>query len=221
MVKFSQKLWNFLQLKKSSIFRIISEDRPFWWVHETKAYSSLTRPVLYQTERTCETSPGSPSGHMMIAATFLYLMLIAVEKLIVLKCMKHRKPLRYLARTIFALILLVTAISRMYFATHFLHQCVFGVVLGVCVSECVIFTRFQDKVEQMTKRHWFKVGSSMAAIVATIFWLQKLITGNPMAAVQLVCFNFNSFKISRELTAIYFRLSNTARIPYTLNQRQL
>lgn len=168
------------------IFRILSEDRPYWWVHETKAYTSLTRPVLYQNERTCETSPGSPSGHMMMAASFMYVMLISVEKLIVLKLIRFHRELRYLARAVFAVTLIVAGISRMYFATHFLHQCVFGATMGVCVSETVMFTKFVNKAESMVKRQWFKVGCSMAAIVAVIFWFQKLFSGNPMATVQLV-----------------------------------
>lgn len=184
-----KRLWKFIDF---SIFRILSEDRPYWWVHETKSYTSLTRPVLYQNERTCETSPGSPSGHLMIAASFLFVMLISVEKLIVLKFMRYRRELRYLARLIFALILIVTMISRMYFATHFLHQCIFGATMGVCVSETVMFTKFVNKAESMSKRQYFKVGCSMAAIIAVIFWVQKLLSGNPMASVQLV-WNFVNF----------------------------
>jgi membrane-associated phospholipid phosphatase len=123
---------------------------------------------------------------MMIAASFLFLMLISVEKLIVLKFMKFRRELRYLARGVFAFLLIMTAISRMYFATHFLHQCLFGASLGVCVSETVMFTKFTNKAESMSKQQYFKVGCSMAAIVAAIFWIFKLVTGDPMATVQLV-----------------------------------
>lgn len=170
-------------------FRALAEDRPYWWVHETKVYTSLTRPTLYQTERTCETSPGSPSGHLMVASSFLYVMLLASEKLIVLYCHRYRRQLRYLARTIFAMTLALLAVSRMYFATHFFHQCVFGAVLGICISETFIFTKFTDTVQLTQKPTWFKIACTMAAIVTSIFWLHKLFSGNPMASVQLVrCF---------------------------------
>lgn len=122
----------------------------------------------------------------MIAASFLYVMLIATEKLIVLKCMEYRRVLRYLARTVFVMILVATAISRMYFATHFLHQCIFGAVLGISISETLMFLKFIDRVQKMEKRQWFTVVCSMAAVVASIFWLHKLLTGNPMASVHLV-----------------------------------
>lgn len=168
--------------------RILSEDRPYWWIHETKAYTSLTRPTLYQTERTCETSPGSPSNHVMTAASFLYVLLLFIERVIVVNFTRHPRLMRYFARIIFAAILIILTISRMYFATHFLHQCIFGATMGICVSETVIFTKFVNKFESMTKRQWFKVGCSMSAIVASIFWLHKLISGDPMSSVQLVRF---------------------------------
>lgn len=75
----------------------------------------------------------------------------------------------------------------MYFATHFLHQCVFGAVMGICVSEWIMFTKYVDKMKQIEKRKWFTIGCSMAATVTSIFWLHKLINGNPMATVHLVC----------------------------------
>lgn len=186
--------WNILNLfwfsYFSLTFRIFSGSRPFYWIHETNVYTSLTRPTLYQNERTCETSPGFPSGHMMIAASFLFVMLIAVEKLIVQKTIqtpKRRKPLRYLARLVFTLILITTAISRMYFATHFLHQCIFGALLGISISELLSFTQYTERVKQMEKRRWFTIGCIMTATVTSLFWLHKLLTGNPMASVQMVC----------------------------------
>lgn len=168
-------------------FRILNEDRPYWWIHETKAYTSLTRPTLYQTERTCETSPGSPSGHLMIASSFLFVILIGVEKLIVLNFMSYRRPLRYLARTIFAFILMVLAVSRMYFATHFLHQCILGAWLGICVSEIFSFMKYREAVQAFEKVKWFKIGCAMAVSVTSIFWMYKMFNGNPMESVQLVC----------------------------------
>lgn len=182
---------------------ILSGDRPYWWVHETKVYTSLTRPTLYQNERTCETSPGSPSGHMMIASSFLFVMLIAVEKLIVLKTFKHRRFLRYIARTVFASILILTAISRMYFAAHFLHQCIFGAILGITIAETISFTRFTDKVQQTGKKQWFYVGCGMTTTVVSIFWLHKFYNLDAMASVQLVCFLLRKWSSKCNLKTLF------------------
>lgn len=123
---------------------------------------------------------------MMIAASFLFVMLIAVEKSIVKNFIEYRKPLRYLARSVFAFILIMTAISRMYFATHFLHQCIFGALMGASISETLSFTQFTGKLQRVEKQKWFTIGCSMAAVVTSIFWLHKLTSGNPMAAVHMV-----------------------------------
>lgn len=45
------------------------EDRPYWWVHE---FNDLGAPDLGQTPLTCETGPGSPSGHVMGFAALLF-----------------------------------------------------------------------------------------------------------------------------------------------------
>lgn len=124
---------------------------------------------------------------MMIAASFLFVMLIATEKLIVANFMQYRRCLRYLARLVFAAILIVTAVSRMYFATHFFHQCVLGVIIGISISETISFTRFTDKVQKLEKSSWFTTACVMSAMVAVIYWMHKLINGNPLASVHLVC----------------------------------
>lgn len=158
---------------------------------------------------------------MMIAASFLFVMLIAVEKLIVQKTIqspKHRRPLRYLARTIFALILIMTAISRMYFATHFLHQCIFGALMGISISETLSFTKFTDKVKLMEKGRWFSIGCFMAATVTSLFWLHKLLTGNPMESVHMVCFNGKLSKLQTE--NFTFRLSSIAPIRCSRNRKR-
>lgn len=171
-----------------NIWRYFAADRPFWWVHETKVYSALNRPTLYQTERTCETSPGSPSGHMMIGAGFLFISLITVEKLIVRNFRSNgiRRILRYLARIAFAAFLIVLALSRMYFSTHFLHQCILGAVFGICITEAVVFTKLTDKIQLMQKSSWFKCALLMSAGVGASYWIVKAIYGNPMESVHLV-----------------------------------
>lgn len=73
-----------------SLDRLLREDRPYWWVHETQVYGTLgpdnqmifKRPYLKQTPLTCETGPGSPSGHLMGAAVLAYVLVQAVNKFV-------------------------------------------------------------------------------------------------------------------------------------------
>lgn len=163
---------------------IISEDRPYWWVHETNSYTSITRPTLYQTERTCETSPGSPSGHLMMASCFMHLIYDEINRQIE-KRTENSIKFKIFNRLFFITVLTLTAISRMYFAAHFLHQCLFGSILGIIISTLMSRGEIYEDIAKFKKSKWIKVVIGMSIITTIIFWLHKLISGNPMASVQL------------------------------------
>lgn len=165
---------------------ILNEDRPYWWVQETNAYTSLTRPVLYQTNRTCETSGGSPSGHMTLAACFLYIIYEEINSTIEKNVSETNKlKLRILNRFIVITILTLVAISRMYLSAHFLHQCILGCVLGIIVAKLMSTERFEEIIAKYRKRDWLTIGMCMTVSVATIYWAHKLLSGNPMKTVHL------------------------------------
>jgi membrane-associated phospholipid phosphatase len=126
---------------------------------------------------------------MMIGAGFLFMCLVTIEKLIVRNFMSTaiRCILRYLARILFAAFLIILGVSRMYFATHFLHQCIIGAVFGICITEAVIFTKLTDKIQLKTS--WFNTGFLMAAGVGASYWIVKYFYGNPMESVHLVRMN--------------------------------
>ncbi|XP_078228758.1 glucose-6-phosphatase 3 isoform X4 [Callithrix jacchus] len=53
-------------------------DRPFWWVHESGYYSQA--PVqVHQFPSSCETGPGSPSGHCMVTGAALWPIMTALS----------------------------------------------------------------------------------------------------------------------------------------------
>nr|XP_019607817.1 PREDICTED: glucose-6-phosphatase 3 isoform X2 [Rhinolophus sinicus] len=53
-------------------------DRPFWWVHESGYYSQAPAQV-HQFPPSCETGPGSPSGHCMITGAALWPIMTAIS----------------------------------------------------------------------------------------------------------------------------------------------
>ncbi|MCQ7614227.1 phosphatase PAP2 family protein, partial [Salmonella enterica] len=53
---------------------ILFGQRPYWWVLDTDYYSNRPAPLIKQFPVTCETGPGSPSGHAMGAAGVYYVM---------------------------------------------------------------------------------------------------------------------------------------------------
>lgn len=56
--------------------RVLSGERPYWWVHETRFYGAGPVPPLQQFPITCETGPGTvPSTPALKRIVFLSLSL--------------------------------------------------------------------------------------------------------------------------------------------------
>ncbi|XP_062937254.1 glucose-6-phosphatase 3 isoform X3 [Cynocephalus volans] len=53
-------------------------DRPFWWVHESGYYNQAPAQV-HQFPSSCETGPGSPSGHCMVTGAALWPIMTALS----------------------------------------------------------------------------------------------------------------------------------------------
>uniref|UniRef100_A0A915K4I4 glucose-6-phosphatase n=1 Tax=Romanomermis culicivorax TaxID=13658 RepID=A0A915K4I4_ROMCU len=100
-------------------------DRPYWWIHNSEYYSNTTTPKLDQFEHTCETGPGSPSGHAMVTACVWYVFLMNFTR----KMNSTSKIFYWMA---YASVLFFIALSRLYVAAHFPHQLVLGIVVGTC-----------------------------------------------------------------------------------------
>ncbi|NP_001003512.2 glucose-6-phosphatase a, catalytic subunit, tandem duplicate 1 isoform 1 [Danio rerio] len=122
---------------------VLFGERPYWWVHETKFYGSMKHPELQQFSMTCETGPGSPSGHAMGSAAVGYVMITAL-----LSILAERKlpPLIYrlvqlMLWMFLGLVELLVCMSRVYLAAHFPHQVICGVISGIIVAET--FSRVQ------------------------------------------------------------------------------
>ncbi|KAM9837873.1 glucose-6-phosphatase catalytic subunit 1-like [Aulostomus maculatus] len=118
---------------------VLFGERPYWWVHETLFYKPDPAPALKQFPITCETGPGSPSGHAMGAAggwcvMMTALLTIAAEK----QCPPLLFKLLHAALWVLMVLLeLLVRLSRVYMAAHFPHQVIAGVFSGVLVAEVV------------------------------------------------------------------------------------
>ncbi|XP_071399318.1 glucose-6-phosphatase a, catalytic subunit, tandem duplicate 1 [Centroberyx affinis] len=118
---------------------VLFGERPYWWVHETRFYRTGPVPSLQQFPITCETGPGSPSGHAMGAAGVWYVMVTA---LLSMATEKRCPPLlyRFLQTglwTLMVLFELLVCMSRVYMAAHFPHQVIAGAITGIIVAEVV------------------------------------------------------------------------------------
>ncbi|XP_056326045.1 glucose-6-phosphatase a, catalytic subunit, tandem duplicate 1 [Danio aesculapii] len=122
---------------------VLFGERPYWWVHETKFYGPIKHPELQQFSMTCETGPGSPSGHAMGSAAVGYVMVTALLSIV---AERKTPPLCYklvqlMLWVFLGLVELLVCMSRVYLAAHFPHQVICGVISGIIVAET--FSRVQ------------------------------------------------------------------------------
>ncbi|KAM6189741.1 glucose-6-phosphatase 3 [Sarcoramphus papa] len=106
-------------------------ERPFWWVHES-GLASKELVTLRQFPVSCETGPGSPSGHCMITGAALWPLVTALTAL----ASRHsRSPVAKLTPfSAYALLQLAMGLSRVFVLAHFPHQVVGGILAGAALG---------------------------------------------------------------------------------------
>lgn len=111
---------------------ILNEHRPFWYV---KMKSDIGIQ-LAQTPQTCETGPGSPSGHVMVTAAVLYVVIRYA-----ISCAdddpRSRRRSCYLKAILwpsYFLYLSAVGASRVFIGAHFPHQVMLGFAIGVATG---------------------------------------------------------------------------------------
>ncbi|XP_012891562.1 PREDICTED: glucose-6-phosphatase isoform X2 [Dipodomys ordii] len=137
-----------------TISRILFGQRPYWWVLDTDYYHNSSVPLIKQFPVTCETGPGSPSGHAMGAAGVYYVMVTST-----LAIFRGKKPTyRFQCLNIilwlgYWAVQLNVCLSRIYLAAHFPHQVVAGVLSGIAVAET--FNHIQSIYKASLKKYFF------------------------------------------------------------------
>ncbi|KAF2363779.1 Phosphatidic acid phosphatase type 2/haloperoxidase [Trinorchestia longiramus] len=114
-------------------------DRPFWYVQETPYFTNATRPVLRQFDNTCESGPGTPSGHLMMNVAIFLIFVRSICQLIIWDN-RFLSPTmqRFMASvlySVYSIWIALVFLSRLYIQAHFIHQCILGVIAGIVVGE--------------------------------------------------------------------------------------
>ncbi|XP_065433636.1 glucose-6-phosphatase 3 isoform X1 [Chrysemys picta bellii] len=106
-------------------------ERPFWWVYES-GLSSKEEVLLRQFPVSCETGPGSPSGHCMITGAALWPIVTALTAL----ASRHStsRLVKLTPFTVYFLLLLAVGLSRIFILAHFPHQVLGGIVAGAALG---------------------------------------------------------------------------------------
>lgn len=168
---------------------LMMEDRPYWWVREFK---DLGAPDLDQSPLTCETGPGSPSGHVMGFAALLFAILRWIKADYIVnntELQENQKRRRIVGLWIVVMVMLIfVALSRIYIAAHFPHQCVLGAVLGILVGYMLT-----DNGRWCVTNWWQEAGRTKMLLVTAVitvisvasYFIQLAVGIDPQWSVRL------------------------------------
>ncbi|NXD44180.1 G6PC3 phosphatase, partial [Copsychus sechellarum] len=106
-------------------------ERPYWWMHESGLWGREQLP-LRQFPITCETGPGSPSGHCMILGAGLWPIVTALSRAVARYT--QSRLLKLIPFLIYILLLVAMGLSRVFVLAHFPHQVVTGSLAGVALG---------------------------------------------------------------------------------------
>lgn len=106
---------------------VLFGQRPFWWIGETGISVKVQ-----QFACTCETGPGSPSGHAMVTAAVWWVVVSAVRRAIQSKT--NSTLIAAVPYLLYVMLLVAVGLSRIYILAHFPHQVVAGSVTGVILG---------------------------------------------------------------------------------------
>ncbi|XP_024289141.2 glucose-6-phosphatase catalytic subunit 1 [Oncorhynchus tshawytscha] len=153
---------------------ILFGERPYWWVQETPYYANSSAPQIEQFPMTCETSPGSPSGHAMSAAGVYYAMISSLLAILLKEHGGHIKNwcVRGTLWAVFWCVQVCVCLSRVFIAAHFPHQVVAGVVTGILVAET--FDRVQWIYRASLRRYVYTSLSLLSFAVGLYLVLRGL-----------------------------------------------
>nr|AJV88489.1 glucose-6-phosphatase [Branchiostoma japonicum] len=159
-------------------------ERPFWWIKDPEIYEEGKAPHLEQYSLTCETGPGSPSGHCMVTAAVLWVVasaLVSDLSAAPSNSWKRNPIIRAAPWLIYGLILTAAGVSRLFIATHFPHQVLFGTAVGVLIG--YVFNRVQ--VESFRPRMCVALSAGLAVSAMGLYGiLLHLFNVDPSWSIQ-------------------------------------
>ncbi|KAL3221415.1 hypothetical protein MRX96_029408 [Rhipicephalus microplus] len=163
-------------------------ERPYWWVHETEMYNrtGTGTPAIRQYSLTCETGPGSPSGHAMVSAAIWYIILdFALRRTGIAQQMGKAWASSFHWCT-YAALLCIVSLSRVYIAAHFPHQCLMGMIIGCLLA------KFMCKIDtdHVTRRQYVLISVGLCASALATYGVLRLMGVDPLCMMRYCAFPF-------------------------------
>ncbi|KAK2144875.1 hypothetical protein LSH36_723g01034 [Paralvinella palmiformis] len=163
----------------SALKWILFGQRPYWWIHTSGLYGDEV-PHLEQYRLTCETGPGSPSGHAMVTSSVTFVLMRCY-----LKYQASNTKRGYVRKivlwTTFLSLMILVCISRCFIATHFPHQVIAGVIVGSVIGEAI----FRHDTTAVSLRTYVLLSPIIMMSAPMFYSLVSILGQDPVWSVTL------------------------------------
>ncbi|KFD46057.1 hypothetical protein M513_13061 [Trichuris suis] len=180
------------------VFKMLLDERPYWWFYTSGIHQQFQVP-LKQFKWTCETGPGSPSGHAMVSSSVWFVFLRYVQK----RHLPHRN-LRPVVWFIYVFYLTALCLSRTFIGAHFPDQVALGSLFGVLLS--ISIAKWTGQRHSFVS--WLSALTAMTLLSLVTYVTIGLMGRDPdwsIALAKRYCQRIDWVHISTTPLASYFR----------------
>lgn len=164
---------------------LLHGERPYWYVHSSGHFNPSETPIK-QFPITCELGPGHPSGHAMVTAAVWYTILASLLEAYQSYQRQARQEINIKSSlglnlttwSVYATLLVVVSVSRVFLACHFPHQCLAGAALGWLVARWVAS-------KQIKARHYVMVSVFLLLTAIATYGLLQMLGFDPSWTIKL------------------------------------
>lgn len=149
--------------------RCLRGERHYWWVYESKA-NELTLKQFYLT---CETGPGSPSGHVMVTCAVGVFLVLALTH----QQSSLGKFLRIAPWFLYFAIVFLVSLSRIYIAAHSPHQIILVFILGNGIGSLI----WKDATNRLSQ--FYFIMSAFLLLFTLLFYNFLFLFSNPAFSI--------------------------------------
>ncbi|XP_065109516.1 glucose-6-phosphatase 3 [Paramisgurnus dabryanus] len=110
---------------------ILFGERPYWWIRESGLFFE-NLPKVHQFQSTCETGPGSPSGHAMVTSAVWWVIISSLASFF--HARTGSKILAAVPYLFYVVLLGCVGLSRIFILAHFPHQVIAGLLTGAILG---------------------------------------------------------------------------------------
>ncbi|XP_061564263.1 glucose-6-phosphatase 3 [Cololabis saira] len=143
-------------------------ERPFWWIGESQLFMG-SQPKVHQYPSTCETGPGSPSGHAMVTAAVWWVVVSSLGSYLYYHT--HNVVVSAAPYVVYVGLLVAVGLSRIFILAHFPHQVIAGTITGSILG--VVLSRRVPEGRPLLFFFSLSIGLLLSAVILSV-GLQQL-----------------------------------------------